>query len=481
MNDPRDSAKSDAPQPKTLTLRLPVELHEQVERAAKDSQKSLNQFFSDAAAAILNGTTIAGSPTLLRAAIYIDVDAIGAESGIGIDLDAIERTVTGDARVVMRRAIASTDTPTSEKRILLARNYSFMEALSREALRLQLTADAMESVLMNRADLIAVVTADENLQGLPANLQRHGARVIGIGTRPSELTSPDFIRAFDSFRFYNQLVSPPGSAELRRLRDQYADALVFATHRLESRGAKTVGSAIIPLLRDKHPELSLETLEMRSWRELAETAYAAGLLQKIESSGTDFLLRVSEKGRLRAQELSTAAESEKSSVDEVQQVRKAIEDIFGTALPNTKDRFSIYNAVQWVLSQQPSSDAGIGLIDLSFRISEQLNGALSQNFVYRVLFGLYRAGAFDFEENRQNEHDPRLIRVRIPFVHIDNFFVINLMKVRRRFPVGASAEILSSVLFDSPNEAPKVLRLLKVSAEPLGRAELLDAVVRELG
>ena len=118
---------------------------------------------------------------------------------------------------------------------------------------------------------------------------------------------------------------------------------------------------------------------------------------------------------------------------------------------------------------------------MAVRISEQLNGALSQNVVYRVLFGLYRAGAFDFEENRENEHDPRLLRVRIPFVHIDNFFVINLMKVRRRFPVGASADVLSSVLFDSPNEAPKVISLLSVSAEPLGRAELLDAVVRELG
>ena len=48
----------------------------------------------------------------------------------------------------------------------------------------------------------------------------------GIGVRSDTNMNPDFIRAFDTFRYYDQIVRPPESAELKRLRNVYVASLV---------------------------------------------------------------------------------------------------------------------------------------------------------------------------------------------------------------------------------------------------------------
>ena len=473
------SQRSDVRDAKTFTLRMPLELHELVEKAAKQGSLSLNQFITDsavAAARVQLGEEPQAGAGAEPIAILVDLDAFSGKQTV--DVDAIERFAMSLGRPSIKSSYstASAGDITKSRHAFLERYFRHEELPSREALRVRVAADAIDVVADGRSSTLILVTADEEFGFLSSLLTRRGAHVLGVGVKPPTTTGRSFVRAFDGFRFYDHLASPPASDELRKLRTQFAEYLVQTAHRLYTRGAKPVGAALIPLLRDRHPEVSLELLELRNWRELAEVARELGLFSIVEPSGADFHVCLTDAGRAKGQYLADIAEAEAAHKDQAESVRAAINDIIKTDLPDEGTRYAIFRLAKYLLDDE-SERGGISLIDLSHRTAE--SAGAPQNTVYRLLVGLYRAGTFEFTPNPSNEYDPKVLRARIPLSQFDDAFVLNLMRVRSKFPVQTDAAILSSALYSSGVYKDKVTKMLQLASDSrFQHANLAEALAQ---
>jgi hypothetical protein len=470
METQKESPLRDEPREvKILTLRMPLEVHKRVEDTARGLGLTINKFITDAAdAAVRQRTGGVGSEpsaTVEPVMLTVDLDSFAGRSSINVE--ALEKLAATVGRTVIKASysVGIDSEIRSSRQQLLQRHYRHEELASRDALRLRIAADCLIAMTDVHVKNVVLVTADEEFGFLSAVVEQRGGAVHAVGVKPAATTSPGFIRSFRSFRYYDHLDKPPESAQLRQLRAEFAEILVQIAYRAEQRGSKPVGAAIIPLLRDRHPELSIELLEIRSWRELAEVACDLGLLTAVEPSGADFVLRLSEKGRVTGQRLLERADAANAQRSELDRVSTAINDIIRTEMPSSGTRGLIFNAVQSVLDEVESRDA-VNLVELSYRVVERLvRTGIQQNSVYRLLNGLYRGGVFDVQTNPTNENDPRVLRARIPASQFDDAFVLNLMRLRGRFPGEADPQLISTVLYSSADQAEKVQRMLRVASD----------------
>lgn len=464
---------------KTLTLRISAEVHEQIEKAAKAREQSLNQFITEAALEATRAISNEGGPSGSPLAIFVDLDSFGGRPLI--NLEAIERVAKTIGRPVIKCSFSTKGAVASDpsRKALLDRNFDCAEMVSREALRLRFATDAFEMFTERKIEHFVIVSGDEEFGLVSWLLTRKGAKVVGIGTRSSEQTSPTFMRAFEAFRFYDQIASPPESNELQRLRARYSELLCQAALELETRGTKAVGAALIRSIRDRHPEMSLELLELRNWRELGEIARELGLIAKLEPSGVDFLVQLSEAGQAKAEALRRTSLEKSAQVGEIETVRSAITEILGVELPDVSTRFLIFNSVQWVFNEEMVPN-GIPLIDLSYRVASHIAlSGIHQNTVYRLVNGLYRIGAFDFLVNQENEFNPWILHARISVLRFDEAFLMNLMRNRRKFPFHVNPEIISEVVYGTPAQEEKIRAMLKLATDTqFGRGNLVELLTK---
>lgn len=457
---------------KTLTLRLPVDLHEKIELAASRLNiRSLNQFIStaaeEAARRALGEISELPPGEHLSLAILVDLDSFSGRPPINID--AIDRLASTLGKPVARHSFSTGGAIdiAESKRAVLARHYRHEDLPSRDALRLRLAIEAVGLVDGEDIRSFVVVTSDEEFGFLAATLGRHGGRVTGVGLRASADTSPDFIRAFDSFRFYEQLDRPPESEELAGLRASYVDYLILAALKLERRGSKAVGAALIPWVKARHPEASPELLELRNWRELAERAEEMGFVERVEPSGGDFHVVLTDRGRDHAANLLEETEKVSAKDEVIKDVGRAIAEILGIELPPPATRFLVFSVTQWVLKEEAPTQ-GLSLVELSYRVTAGLGATgIPQNTVYRLLNGLYRGGAFEYAPNPENKNDPRVLHARIPGHQFDDVFVLNLLRVirlkHRTEADEADADVLSQVIFGTQKRKARLLKLLQLS------------------
>lgn len=463
---------------KTLTLRLPADTHELISRAAEAVNQSLNQFITDAATHSAENVFGEGARAAVGVAVLVDLDSFAGRPAI--DVEALERAAGEFGRPAIRSSFSSAGAPDlSPSRLpLLARHYRHEELPTRDALRLRLMVEAIDIAAKGTVRDFVILTGDEELGYAAALLARHGARVSGIGVRSDANMNPDFIRAFDTFRYYDQIVRPPESAELKRLRNLYVASLVQAVYKLEARGAKAVGSALIPMIKDRHPEASLAMLEIRNWRELAEIAHDQGWALPIEQSGLDFLVRLTDRGRDGARKELSDAEAATARREEIEAIRGAILEMLKIELPDASARFLIFNTVQWVLNEEMTQD-GLPLVELSHRVASRLAASsVQQNTVYRLLNGLYRAGAFEFTANPDNDYDPRILYARVPLLNFDHAFVLNLLRaLRKKHPSLGTPDSLAAAIYGTPAQTQRVVQLLALAADPhVGRGNIADAL-----
>jgi hypothetical protein len=420
----------------------------------------------------------AGTHATVALAVLVDLDSFAGRTAI--DVEALERAAGQFGRPVIRSSFSSAGSPDlSPSRLpLLARHYRHEELPSRDALRLRLIVEAIDIAAKGEVQNFVILTGDEEFGYAASLIARHGAKVSGIGVRADADMNPDFIRAFETFRYYDQIVRPPESAELKRLRNAYIASLIQAVFNLESRGAKAVGTALITMVKDRHPEASLALLEIRNWRELAEIAHDQGWAAPIEQSGLDFLVRLTDRGRESARRALSDTEAATAQREEVGTIRSAILEMLKIELPDASARFLVFNTVQWVLNEEMTPD-GIPLVDLSHRAASRLAASgVQQNTVYRLLNGLYRAGAFEFAQNPTSEYDPRILYARVPLLHFDHAFVLNLLRaLRKKDPSLGTPDTLSAAIYGSPAQAQRIVHLLSLALDPhVGRSNIADAL-----
>ncbi len=478
---PEPPARAEPRESTTFTLRIPTDVHEQIKRAAQRQDLSLNQFIADsaldAAKRILGGEASIMTPL----AILLDLDSF--VGGPTVNVEALESVAStlGRATIKCSFGTALSKELDPSRQALLTRNFRHEELPSRDALRLRLATEAFEINARGDTHDFILVSGDEEFGFISSLLMRQGARVLGVGVRAPAETNPNFIRAFDTFRYYEQIDRPPESAELKRLRLSYAEVLIQAALKLANRGGKPVGAALIPLIKEARPDASLELLVYRNWRELADFAREQGLIEPLEASGVDFLVKLSEKGRKRAEMLLQETQAQSAQLGEIATIRTAIAEILGIEIPDASVRFLIFNTVQWILSEE-MGPSGISLIDLSYRVVARLGPTgIQQNVVYRLLNGLYRSGAFDYVANPANEYDPSISRARIPVLQFDNAFVLNLMRVRKKFPAISAPENLATVIYGSPAQKDKVKSMLTIAADAHFDRANLSAWLAKLG
>ena len=467
--------------PITFTLRIPADVHEQVKIAAEEQDMTLNRFIADSA--LETARRILGGDVSITTPVAILVDLDSFVGGPAINVEALDRVASALGRAVIRCSFGTALSKELDpsRQALLTRNFRHEELLSREALRLRLATEAFDINAKGDAHEFILVSGDEEFGFISSLLMRQGARVLGVGVRTPAETNPTFIRAFDTFRYYEQIDRPPESAELKKLRTDYAEVLIQAALMLVNRGGKPVGAALIPLIKEARPEASLELLVYRNWRELADFAREQGLIEPLTASGVDFLVTLSEKGRKRAEALLQVTQAQSAQLGEITTIRAAIAEILGIEIPDASVRFLIFNTVQWVLNEE-MAPGGIPLVDLSYRVVARLGlTGIQQNVVYRLLNGLYRCGAFEYVANPANEYDPSISRARIPVLQFDNAFVLNLMRVRKKFPAVTAPENLATVIYGAASQKDKVKSMLTIAADPHFDRANLSAWLAKLG
>jgi hypothetical protein len=442
--------------------------HQAIEQAAKEKRKSLNDFICESAMAAARGSSPNGPRSdapRADVALLVDLDSFAGKQSINVD--ALLNAVASFGRIVQRKSFATpvaSDLNQHRARVV-ARHFEHEELPSRDALRIRMTTDAIEALHATMVKQFVIATADESLAYTVALLRSYGAFVVGIGLRAAGDAGPDFIREFDDFRYYDQVDMPPPSKDLFELRHKYAEGLAQVTLRLEARHAKAVGAAVVPILRDQYPEVSLAQLELRNWRELAEFAREQHLVE-IAPYGLDFHLTLTNDGRQLAQRLEA---NRHVGGTEVAAIRNAIHDSIGADLPDGKTRFMIFATTQWAM-EEAAAEGGIPLVKLSETVAGRLTHAtVSQNVAYRLINGLNFVGALENRPNPLNDKDPIIFRSKVPLNSLDDAFLLNLTRLLRKRHAGTlSADSLATVYFQSTDEAKinRASALLQIASDP---------------
>lgn len=415
-----------------------------------------------------------------RAVVIVDLDAF--KDTPTIDIDALENAIVTcfepeprrSQMTIARRlcvATSSADVPSQTKLLLIHRHYETVERPSREDLRMHLASDLTEMHFRNGFSRFVLVSSDPCFATLATIIRKTAtAYAHCFGVKPREHTSTEFIKAFDTFMAYHDAVKPLESKELKDLREHYAKSLVYTVLRLESRGNKAVGAAIVPLLRDRHPELSPKLLEFINYEDLADFACKLGWVENLrQQSHGDFELKLTKKGKSVAEELVGTIEARNSKTETLENLKNAIREIIGIELPEQRQRTQIFTTAHWLLTKAAREDSGLSLVTLSYAVAEQIDSPyITQNMAYRVLFGLYRAGAFDYKQNPANKNDPELMQVRTDPLHMDDAFVMNILHMQKRYPIFADsiASEIASVFYGNADSAKKIELIRQIAASP---------------
>lgn len=405
----------------------------------------------------------------VEVALIVDLDAFRGKPAI--DIDAIEKAAAESGRVATRKCLttAATEVVLSQQ-ATDARHYETQVYPYREAMRMSLASEVTDLQMRAGIQQFIFITEDEQFAHLSAILKNLSAeiRVICYGVRPQAETKNAFIRAFDSFRFYDDITKPLPPPELVAKRRIYAESLIQVVLRLEERHNKAVGAAWVPLFRDRHPEWSPQMLEFQRSVDLADFASELKWVTK-QVSGMDYELFLTEDGKKMAKSLMEKAAMQATRVSGIERIRTAINEIFGTTLPDARFRFLAYNGAQWLLSESGAAQGGINLVTLSYDVVDYLGlEGIRQDAVYRLLNGIYRSGGFDFKPNAVNKHDPLILRPRIDSQQFDDAFVLNLLHMQKKYPVLAESatEDVSIVLYGTNANAGKVATLLHLASDP---------------
>lgn len=424
-----------------------------------------------------------GSTPSLPTALYVDLDTFRSATP-AIEIDAVESAVAEIGRICVRSCVSTDiENGATSLQLLTARSYQTQVFQSRDTMRMMLASAITEQILRTGIRQYVFITEDEQFAYLPtlATSLCAEVKIHCFGTRPPEHSKAAFISAFDHFRYYGDIAKPPPVQQISQLREKYAKLLVQTVWELASQGRKAVGAAWVPMMKERNPEWSPQMLGFHKPWELADFACNEGLAER-NTSGEDYELVLTVEGRKIAKHIADKEAQVATQEDRLVRIRSAIEGIFGGTVPEAKFRHLVFQASQWILSEQSGAEDGINLVRLSYDVVDYLSvGGIRQDSVYRLLNGVYRVGAFDFKPNALNKHDPLLIRARIDSRQFDDAFVLNILHMHRKYPVlvESAEEDMAMVLYGTPSKANKVSVMLRLAVDPdFGRANLRESLAK---
>ena len=331
---------------------------------------------------------------------------------------------------------------------------------SKNSADMWLTVDALSIAQESPGiDRFVIVSSDRDYIPLILKLQELGKEVIGIGI--SRDVNPLYVKACDFFYYYSGLfasredreqevidVVPRDTASTRR---SYVKLLIQATKTLNQEGKQANGTRIVTLMKQFCPDYDPKLAGLNSSKHLARVAEEEGFV-KCESAGMDFVLTLIQSTPVNPNQVPSGLGPSEPAIDPLNfescvstyrkffQGKLAIEEI-----PNAHARRVIFSSSNAILGEVGS----IFLSDLSHQVAEIIGAALApEKSVFKLLYGLYRGGAFSYDASvTKSRFNPQITGRLLENTMWDGCFVKNSLKVlaneKPDWPVveGALAEV----------------------------------------
>jgi len=388
-------------------------------------------------------------------AVFVDMENLirsALEIALPLDLEPVIKKLLEIGRVSMRRGFGDLDAAcrgdwklrTQIRRMLVENLIQFEDipypTQHKNTADMRLTVEAL-SVAYTYGDVtvFAIVASDRDYVPLIAKLRELGREIIGVGCSPDTVNQL-YVKSCDQFIYYSSLFpggpeqsSPDGPPQVdATLLDLYLHLLCRSIKSLDQKGAKSLGTSIVPMIRQLKPDFDLALVGMKSFRDLIDEAERLGLC-KAEPSGSDVQVKLTRKGFEAAE--SEASSQEISSGKEapsLEQYRGYFESKLRCDIPVIDLRNKIYQTADDILTKRKGQP--IALRELSREIAltiQQVGASQVAPTVFKVLYSLFRTKVFDVDLSFE-AYNPSLKSAVIPRETWDDFFLRNCITVLKR-------------------------------------------------
>lgn len=355
----------------------------------------------------------------MRIALFIDVENLvrSAETiGVPIDISPVLQKLKQYGQVQIRRSFGDLEKNVSNSREresirkMLHRNLVLIEdvpfiTLRKNSADIRLVVEAMSVAYQYEdIDCFAVVASDRDYVPLFNKLRELGRTIVGIGI-DRENMNPNYREACDVLIYYESLFGTRQMAPLdesgggiERLLETYYDLLREAIKGLEERGHKTVGAAVVPMMRQLRSDFDPNLVGCDSFKDFVQKAAADGVILVEWPKGPgDLVVAVNpEKEVASSSEPVVPTFTAKNPQEEADYYRNVIEAKMKVTLPNVETRRRILNALASKYAEIAPGNP-FNLREWSLKTCEtDLRGknAVEQTVVFKLLLGLYFARCF---------------------------------------------------------------------------------------
>ncbi len=423
-----------------------------------------------------------------KIALFVDIESFigfSAELSLPIDLAPVIERLTEFGKVSFRRSFGdlnqtlyalSQSNRLNYIRQMLQRNLVQHEDVPyqtryKNSADIRLVVEAL-SVAFYYSDVtkFAIVSRDRDYIPLFSKLRELGKDVVGVTgnrniVRDTYMTSCDvIIYVEDLYKAKSASMTDDGEktsdAEALSesyLRDEYCNLLVRAVSSLSEQGKTTVGSAIVPLMRQLQPDFDFSRAGLHSFRDLIPIAEEKGLVAS-RAQGADLLVTLRSVVPYSAPAESSDGSAGSGSIEEY---RSFIEGKLRCPLPSKDMRRRIYKTAERVVD---TSNGAISLNDLSHDVIDTLieeNVPVTQSMVFKLLYSLYRARCFMVEDG-MSSYDPQILGTSYPAEDWDERFIRNALFLMRKEMQAVPFVVrnLSALFYENAEDVNPIVRML---------------------
>lgn len=419
------------------------------------------------------------SKDVANIALFIDMENLvisALEIGLPVDFSRIITKLLEFGRISIRRGFGDLDMACrkdwglrSDLRRSIQENLIQFEDIPyitryKNTADMRLTVEAL-STAYNYPDIdwIAIVAADRDYVPLIAKLRELGKRIIGIGPSP-DTVNEIYIKSCDLFLYYSSMfdvmpgpmIQVPGQHDSGVLED-YLSLLRHSITALTQKGAKPVGAAIVPLIRQLRPDFDPKLANLTSFRELVSIAEKNHIVEVFPHGG-DMLVNLLEPPEAANGTSAVRTQSLWSDPTKARQMYwRFIEEKLKCQFPLLMIRNAFYDRAAAILKEREAAGEMTDLNSLSETVKTGVSQDIDSSAVFKVMYALFRANAFDAELGIQ-PYNPRIKAVVKPREQWESLFIRNCLVVfrqeRRSWPLleGPLAEV-----FETTTEEIKTL------------------------
>jgi len=422
--------------------------------------------------------TFQGNEPTANIALFVDMENLirtALDIALPIDLAPIIAKLLEHGRISVRRGFGDLDAACRGDwqlrmriRKMIHENLVQFEDIPyitkhKNASDMRLTVEAL-SIGYTHPDIshFAIVAADRDYAPLIAKLKELGKHVIGIGTSP-DTVNEIYVKSCDIFLYYSTMfeaaATPPPQEEDTSILDSYVQLLCQAAAAVLQRGGKPIGATIMALMRQLKPDFDPRLAGMRSFKDIAMAAERSGLV-KTSRHGNDLYVSLTSDAD---QILKTASARQRMDLSDLEKssmmYTRFFEDKLKCPIPKAATRKLIYDIAVKILETELGEGNTPDLSSLSKSVERVMEdtGKTVETSVFKVLYAIFRAEAFEYEIGDQ-PYNPRIRKIVIPPDEWDAAFVWNCLlvmrKERRRWPI---MEVPLADIFETTPEEIKRL------------------------